>query len=108
MNSANRDCYGTGRLKPYGRRWRRELALTPALSPTGTIQSEKSSPSPRPSPPGRGGIFACPSEGSLFGKVRELNTASVYLRPYISLRGAPIMRYQGDEAAQIETELRWQ
>ncbi len=31
-----------------------------------------------------------------------------YLRPYISLRGAPAMRYQGDEIAQIETELRWQ
>jgi len=31
-----------------------------------------------------------------------------YLRPYISLRGAPIMRYQGDEIAQLETELRWQ
>jgi hypothetical protein len=31
-----------------------------------------------------------------------------YLRPFISLRGAPIMRYQGDETAQIEAELRWQ
>jgi hypothetical protein len=31
-----------------------------------------------------------------------------YMRPFISLRGAPIMRYQGDEIAQIETELRWQ
>jgi outer membrane protein assembly factor BamA len=31
-----------------------------------------------------------------------------YLRPYISLRGAPIMRYQGEEIAQIEAELRWQ
>src|SRR4029453_1842013 len=31
-----------------------------------------------------------------------------YLRPFISLRGAPIMRYQGEEVAQIEAELRWQ
>jgi outer membrane protein assembly factor BamA len=31
-----------------------------------------------------------------------------YLRPFISLRGAPIMRYQGDEVAQFEAELRWQ
>jgi outer membrane protein assembly factor BamA len=31
-----------------------------------------------------------------------------YLRPYISLRGAPTLRYQGEEIAQIETELRWQ
>ena len=31
-----------------------------------------------------------------------------YLRPFISLRGAPIMRYQGEQVAQIEAELRWQ
>lgn len=31
-----------------------------------------------------------------------------YLRPYISLRGAPTLRYQGEEVSQIETELRWQ
>ncbi|HTL55979.1 MAG TPA: BamA/TamA family outer membrane protein [Candidatus Limnocylindrales bacterium] len=31
-----------------------------------------------------------------------------YLRPYIALRGAPTLRYQGEEVAQIETELRWQ
>jgi hypothetical protein len=31
-----------------------------------------------------------------------------YLRPFISLRGAPAMRYQGDEIAQVEAELRWQ
>jgi outer membrane protein assembly factor BamA len=34
--------------------------------------------------------------------------APFYLRPFISLRGAPIMRYQGDEMGQIEAELRWQ
>ncbi len=31
-----------------------------------------------------------------------------YLRPFIQLRGAPIMRYQGESAAQVEAELRWQ
>lgn len=31
-----------------------------------------------------------------------------YLRPYISLRGAPAMRYQGEQVAQGEAELRWQ
>jgi len=31
-----------------------------------------------------------------------------YLRPFIVLRGAPAVRYQGDEVAEIEAELRWQ
>jgi outer membrane protein assembly factor BamA len=31
-----------------------------------------------------------------------------YMLPFIALRGAPVMRYQGEEVAQIETELRWQ
>jgi len=31
-----------------------------------------------------------------------------YMMPYISLRGAPIMRYQGEQVAQVEAELRWQ
>lgn len=31
-----------------------------------------------------------------------------YLKPFINLRGVPIMRYQGEEMAQIEAELRWQ
>jgi outer membrane protein assembly factor BamA len=31
-----------------------------------------------------------------------------YLRPFIYLRGAPVMRYQGEETAQIEAEVRWQ
>lgn len=34
--------------------------------------------------------------------------APFYLRPFITLRGAPIMRYQGEQLAQIEAELRWQ
>jgi hypothetical protein len=31
-----------------------------------------------------------------------------YLLPFVGLRGAPMMRYQGEEVAQIETEVRWQ
>ena len=31
-----------------------------------------------------------------------------YLRPFVSLRGVPALRYQGDETAQLEVELRWQ
>jgi hypothetical protein len=31
-----------------------------------------------------------------------------YMMPFISLRGAPVMRYQGEQAAQVEAELRRQ
>ena len=31
-----------------------------------------------------------------------------YLRPYVSLRGVQALRYQGEEAAELEVELRWQ
>ena len=31
-----------------------------------------------------------------------------YLRPFVSLRGVQAMRYQGDDVAQFEAELRWQ
>jgi outer membrane protein assembly factor BamA len=31
-----------------------------------------------------------------------------YLRPFVYMRGVPAMRYQGQETAQIEAELRWQ
>jgi hypothetical protein len=34
--------------------------------------------------------------------------APFYMRPFVSLRGVPIMRYQGEEMAQLESELRWQ
>lgn len=34
--------------------------------------------------------------------------APFYLHPYVSLRGVPVMRYQGEEIAQFESELRWQ
>ena len=31
-----------------------------------------------------------------------------YMYPFITLRGAPVMRYQGEEVAQAEAEVRWQ
>ena len=31
-----------------------------------------------------------------------------YLRPYVALRGVQALRYQGEQAAELETELRWQ
>jgi surface antigen Omp85-like protein len=31
-----------------------------------------------------------------------------YMLPYVSLRGAPVMRYQGEEEAETEVEARWQ
>ncbi len=31
-----------------------------------------------------------------------------YMEPFIWMRGVPAMRYQGDDVAQIEAELRWQ
>jgi hypothetical protein len=31
-----------------------------------------------------------------------------YMLPFIALRGAPVMRYQGEEVAQVEAEVRWQ
>lgn len=34
--------------------------------------------------------------------------APFYLNPAIGLRGVPVMRYQGQQIAQLEAELRWQ
>jgi hypothetical protein len=31
-----------------------------------------------------------------------------FLRPFVSLRGVPALRYQGEQAAELEAELRWQ
>jgi len=31
-----------------------------------------------------------------------------FMRPFVQLRGVPAMRYQGDSAASVEAELRWQ
>ena len=36
------------------------------------------------------------------------NATPFYLRPFIYQRGVPAMRYQGDNMAQAELELRWQ
>lgn len=38
----------------------------------------------------------------------SFNNTPFYLRPFINLRGAAAMRYQGEQIAQIEAELRWQ
>jgi outer membrane protein assembly factor BamA len=45
--------------------------------------------------------------------VRAIGTLSYgdvpfFLRPYVALRGAPVMRYQGEQAASLEAEVRWQ
>ncbi|HWO14983.1 MAG TPA: BamA/TamA family outer membrane protein [Polyangiaceae bacterium] len=34
--------------------------------------------------------------------------APFYLQPFVLLRGVPVMRYQGEQLAQAEAELRWQ
>jgi outer membrane protein assembly factor BamA len=34
--------------------------------------------------------------------------APFYVRPFVMLRGVPMMRYQGDTVATLEGELRWQ
>ncbi len=31
-----------------------------------------------------------------------------YMRPFVALRGVQAMRYQGEDVAQFEAELRWQ
>ena len=54
-----------------------------------------------------------PLRDSLFFGVRaEAQTSSngtpFFLRPFISLRGVQALRYQGEQTAEIEAELRWQ
>jgi hypothetical protein len=34
--------------------------------------------------------------------------APFYLQPFVNLRGVPLLRYQGEQSAQAEAELRWQ
>jgi Omp85 superfamily domain len=46
---------------------------------------------------GARGDYAWSSDGTPF-----------FLRPYVTLRGVPAMRYQGDQAASVELEARWQ
>jgi hypothetical protein len=46
---------------------------------------------------GARGDYAWSSDGTPF-----------FLRPFVMLRGVPAMRYQGDQAASVEIEARWQ
>ena len=46
---------------------------------------------------GARGIYSWSSDGTPF-----------FLRPYVQLRGVPAMRFQGDQAASVELEARWQ
>ena len=34
--------------------------------------------------------------------------APFYMRPFVALRGVAVLRYQGEEVADVETEVRWQ
>ena len=54
-----------------------------------------------------------PLAQSLFFSVRGTGRSSsdgtpFYLRPYVSLRGVQALRYQGEQTAEAEGELRWQ
>ena len=46
--------------------------------------------------------------GYRFDGAASFGDVPFYLRPYITLRGAPALRYQGEDTAQIEAEVRWQ
>lgn len=47
--------------------------------------------------------FGLRTEGST-----TFGDAPFYVRPFVMLRGVPMMRYQGDTVATLEGELRWQ
>ena len=54
-----------------------------------------------------------PIKSALFLGIRgdgkaSFGDAPFYMLPFISLRGAPILRYQGKAVAQTEVEVRWQ
>jgi outer membrane translocation and assembly module TamA len=54
-----------------------------------------------------------PLSRSLFFSIRGAGKVSsdgtpFYLRPFVMLRGAQALRYQGEQAAEAEVELRWQ
>jgi hypothetical protein len=54
-----------------------------------------------------------PLSPSLFFSVRGTGKSSsdgtpFFLRPFVSLRGVQALRYQGEQAAEAEAELRWQ
>ena len=46
---------------------------------------------------GARGVYSWSSDGTPF-----------FLRPFVQLRGVPAMRFQGDQAASLELEARWQ
>jgi hypothetical protein len=52
------------------------------------------------------------SEAWFFGIRATARTSSdgtpFFLRPFVSLRGVPAMRYQAEQAGEVEAELRWQ
>jgi hemolysin activation/secretion protein len=54
-----------------------------------------------------------PLSHSLFLSARATGKGSsdgtpFYLRPFVSLRGVQALRYQGEQAAELEAEARWQ
>ena len=58
-------------------------------------------------------MYFRPLGRSLFFGVRGSAKASTdgapfFLRPYVALRGVQALRYQGERAAEVEAELRWQ
>jgi hypothetical protein len=58
-------------------------------------------------------MYYRPLSRSLFFGVRGTARTSsdgtpFYLRPFVSLRGVQALRYQGEQAAEAEVELRWQ
>jgi hypothetical protein len=46
--------------------------------------------------------------GARGGATFSFGDVPFYMRPFVVLRGVPIMRYQGGQTAEVETELRWQ
>ena len=58
-------------------------------------------------------IYHRPLDRFLFFGVRGSASASsdgtpFYLRPFVMLRGVQMLRYQGEQSAEVEAELRWQ
>jgi surface antigen Omp85-like protein len=58
-------------------------------------------------------MYYRPLQRSLYFAVRgsaatSSNGTPFYLRPFVWLRGVQMLRYQGDQAGEVEAELRWQ
>jgi len=59
------------------------------------------------------GIHYMPVSSSVFLSTRlaaafSFDDVPFYARPFVSLRGAPVLRYMGQNAGSIEAEGRWQ